>query len=169
MRGIPLPAVRRVSLTQLMRKYGYRGDGKEFAAYLCVELPEHTRVAVWNLLKKAHEKFGDMVKLILDVPMRKRSTGKNSQNAHINGHCQQIAVETGNDFTVVKESMKDMALSRGYPIAGYVLSGPRKGTPIPKSEADITVDEAKILIDTIHQWADEWFFVLIEVADEEAA
>ena len=119
-------------------------------------------------MKKAHQKYGDMVRLILDVPMRKRSTGKNSQNAHINGHCQQIAIETGNDFTVVKESMKALALGRGYPMAGCVLTGKREGEPIPRSEADITVDEAKILIDTIHQFADEWFIVLIEESDEEA-
>ena len=31
----------------------------------------------------------------------------------------------------------------------------------------ITVDEAKYLIDAIHQFADEWFFVLIEVNNDE--
>jgi len=148
MRGIPLPAVKRLHTGHEDR--------------ICFELPEYSRAAVWSLLRKAHKKHRGMVQLIIDVPMRKRSTGKNSQNAHINGHCQQLAMETGNSFRAVKERMKELAVNRGYPFETLP-----DGSTRPKSEAEITVDEAKHLIDAIHQFADEWFFVLIEVNNDE--
>ena len=49
-----------------------------------------------------------------EVPKR-RSTGPLSQNHHFNGHCAQVARETGNDFEDVKLGIKARAIKRGFP------------------------------------------------------
>ena len=86
-----------------------------------------------------------------------RTTGWRSQNHHINGHCQQIAMETGNSFSAVKERMKELAIDRGYPIETLP-----DGTVKPRSEADVDTIQAAALIDTIDQFAAEWGIALIE-------
>ena len=88
---------------------------------------------------------------------RKRTTGRDSQNHHINGHIQQICQQTGNSFSAVKERMKVLAIDRGYPIETLP-----DGSVMPKSEAEINTIEAGYLIDSIHQFADEWKIKLTE-------
>jgi len=105
------------------------------------------------------------VQFTLGRPVKPRTIGYKSQQSHINGHCQQIAVETGQDFEDVKRDMKYRAISRGYPILYN-----KKGIPILDkhgreqgiSEADSNTVEAGYLIDAIHHFAD-WFGIeLIE-------
>jgi len=146
---IPLPAVLRVPTGR-----------KDQVAF---ELPEYSRASVWRLLKKAHKKHGGYVKLTIELIRRSRTTGKHSQNAHFNGHCQQIAMETGNSFGAVKMHMKRLACSRGYPTETVDIEGvPIDEEPIPISEADATVEDCKHLIDAVHQFADEWGIRLVE-------
>lgn len=85
-----------------------------------------------------------------------RSTGERSQNHHINGHIQQICVETGNDFEAVKMYVKKQAIRRGYPFETF------RGEVIPLSESKIDTVQAGYLIDEIHQLADELSIVLME-------
>ena len=96
-------------------------------------------------------------KLTITQPYKPRTTGWKSQNHHINGHCQQIAMETGNSFSAVKERMKELAIDRGYPIETLP-----DGSIKPKSETEISTEEAGYLIDTIHQFAAEWGIILQE-------
>ena len=145
MKEIILPAVERM------------GAGEKIVAFLVS--PDQ-----WDMLKqlfyyqeqksKAPSKY---YKVRIGIPGRPRSTGWKSQNHHVNGHCQQIAIETGNSFSAVKEHMKFLAINRGYPMETMP-----DGMPVPKSEADITVEEAAILIETIHQFAAEWNIELKE-------
>jgi hypothetical protein len=90
------------------------------------------------------------VKVTLSRPGRPRTTGEGSQNHRINGHCQLIAMELGYEFDEIKMAMKLRAISRGYPFATVL------GQIIPKSEADLTTEEAAFLIDTIDQFAAEF-------------
>jgi hypothetical protein len=89
---------------------------------------------------------------------KSRTTGWKSQNAHINGHIQQIAEQTGNDFETVKVYCKTEAIGAGYPfdLLGDIV--------IPWSEARIDTVQAAILIDVIHRLAAEYGVRLIEEA-----
>ena len=123
-------------------------------AAVSFELPVKYR-ATWE--KMVENAKTNQWNVKISRPKRPRTTGWKSQNHHINGHCQQIAMETGNSFTAVKERMKELAIGRGYPKETLV-----DGSVKPKSEADIDTVEAGYLIDTIHQFADEWNIRLIE-------
>ena len=79
---------------------------------------------------------------------RPRTTGPRSQNRHLNGHVQQIAGETGEDFDVVKREIKRRARKRGYPFRTS-----RFGYAVPKSEADATIEECGMLIEESHEVA----------------
>ena len=109
----------------------------------------------WRLyLESNKDKAYD--RLLIRVPSKPRTTVKFSQNHHLNGHCQQIAQKTGNNFDSVKYSMKYEAISEGYPFdtIGKVV--------IPWSETRIDTMQAKILIDLIHRWAAENGIFLVE-------
>lgn len=100
------------------------------------------------------------LRVSISKPRRERSTGKGSQNTHFHGHCQDIANQTGNALSVVKETVKEYAVEwLGYPTVEFC----RK--QIPQSEADCSVEEATLLIDAVHLFADEWDFALIEAED----
>ena len=102
----------------------------------------------------------DRIRLELSLPRIPRSTGDRSQNHHINGHIQHIAQDTGNDFGAVKMYLKHQALTGGYPFTTLP-----SGEPLPKSESEISVQEATILIDVIHRFAAEWGIILNEAAN----
>jgi len=113
-----------------------------------------------NILRNEKEKNPDMRYDIFMYNERPRTKGWRSQNHRINGHCQQIAQETGNSFRAIKEHMKKEAIDRGYPFETLP-----DGSTQPKSEADISVEEAILLTDTINQFAAEWGIVLKEYID----
>jgi len=121
------------------------------------EIPVIFQGQLWTMIGKAPTEY---YQVKISRPKRPRTTGDKSQNHHINGHCQQIANETGNSFTAVKERMKVLAIDRNYPIETML-----DGSVMPKSEADIDTVEAGYLIDTIHQFAAEWNIRLIEEED----
>lgn len=141
MSSIIMPAVRQT------------GKGRDC---LTLEIPAIYRQAVQILSDRA-ESNGGYIQVRLALPQRPRTTGWRSQNHHINGHIQQITMETGNSFSAVKERMKELSLDRGYPFETL----PDRSIK-PRSEADIDVVQAGYLIDTIHQFAAEWGILLIE-------
>jgi len=123
-----------------------------------LKLPEDYQKAMHFLMEHCFEKKGGYCSFEISPPKRKRSTGKNSQGNHFNGHCQTIAESTGQPFNSVKEYIKSQAITRGYPM---LLDD--KGNPILDnyghnfgiSEAVCTVEECNLLIDEVHQFADE--------------
>ncbi len=110
----------------------------------------------WELYLESN-KDKQFDRLLIRVPSKPRTTGKFSQNHHINGHCQQIAHSTGNDFDTIKMMMKYGAISENYPMD----TAPDERA-IPWSETRINTVQAKILIDYIHRWAVENGIILIE-------
>jgi hypothetical protein len=98
----------------------------------------------------------------VNAPPKLRTTGWHSQNAHLNGHCAQIARETGNEFQDVKAGIKLRAIKRGFPEPRLVKVKGRKPVEILKSEADCTTVECAMLIEEAHQVADELNIVLRE-------
>ena len=101
--------------------------------------------------KQELEKLAQKDSLIVKIapPRKLRTTGERSQNHHLNGHIQQICIETGNDFAAVKAVIKQMAVSMGYPFRTF------RGMVIPYSEAESSVQECAILIEAVHMLAAE--------------
>ena len=130
-----------------------------------LKLPTMIRKDVQKVLEYCFEKRGGFVRFEISPPARKRSTGDKSQSHHLNAHIQQIAVETGQPFADVKKYIKVQAISMGYPILED-----DNGSPIIDlwgniqgiSETDNTVDDCKLLIDAVHQFADEYQIKLVE-------
>ena len=135
-------------------------------AYSTLTPPDDSsRALLQELLKYCFEKHNGYVSVQLSPPRRPRTTGKGSQSHHINGHIQQLSIETGFNFSDMKKYMKELAVSRGYPMElndnGDPMMDPWDN-PVGKSESDISVEEAKLLIDTIHQFAAENGIRLVE-------
>ena len=108
-------------------------------------------------LRKCRDKHNDFVLVTLQPPKRPRTTGKDSQNHHLNGHIMQICNETGNDYESVKNAVKMIAVENmGYPyntIGGHI---------IPQRERDCSTDECAKLIEAAHLLAADLGIILQE-------
>lgn len=108
-------------------------------------------------LRKCREKYGDFVLITMQPPKRPRTTGKDSQNHHLNGHIMQICNETGAGYSAVKDEVKRIAVeTMGYPyeiINGHIH---------PKGESDSSTDECNLLIEAAHVLAADLGIILIE-------
>jgi hypothetical protein len=108
-------------------------------------------------LTKCRDKHNDFVLLTLQPPKRPRTTGKDSQNHHLNGHIMQICNETGNDYDTVKQAVKMIAVENmGFPyrtIAGHI---------VPQHESESSTDECAKLIEAAHVLAAQLGIILQE-------
>jgi len=114
-----------------------------------IKIPDKYQKTFHELIDYCNDKRGGYIKLVLTPPFKKRSTGIGSQNHHINGHCQQIANETGEDFDVIKQEAKRKAIKRGYPIRVDIFGYTRT-----LSETEIDTEQAGYLIEALHEIAD---------------
>lgn len=127
--------------------------------HICFELPDdvYIRESIRKLLAACQAKHNDYVRLVLQRPRKKRSTGDKSQNHHLNGHIMQICAETGNDYESVKYAVKMTAIEQyGYPyetIAGHI---------VPKGERDTDTAECAMLIEAAHYIAADLGIILRE-------
>ena len=121
-----------------------RPDKTEFV----VEIPKQYLDAYDNLRQWMYEKRNFNLYLKVDRPRKPRTTGYRSQSAHFNGHCQQLANETGDYFDDMKMNLKRKAISKGYPTRTNSF-----GDLVPISEADASTVECAMLIDTAHEIA----------------
>ena len=101
---------------------------------------------------------GNAFRLTIEPPFKKRSTGEYSQNAHGNGHCMQIAKETGNSFDAVKMESKKMAAEHGK----WRWETLPNGSIYPASESGASTEEATEWIECLHQLAAELGIILKE-------
>ena len=108
-------------------------------------------------LRKCRDKHNDYVLVTLQPPKRPRTTGKDSQNHHLNGHIMQICNATGQDYETIKYCVKMIAVEQmGYPyktIAGHI---------VPQRERDASVDECALLIEAAHVLAADLGIILQE-------
>jgi|SRR6185369_4303674 len=98
-------------------------------------------------------------------PHRPRSTGYKSQSHAINGWIAQICAATGDDFDRLKVELKQKSISRGYPfdtVHYKTADGVLVEMAIAWSETRLSVEQASILIDVVHQDAAEKGVVLVE-------
>lgn len=130
-----------------------------FAGHIAFDLPQDAgaREAIRRELEKCRDKNNDYVLLTLQPPKRPRTTGKDSQNHHLNGHIMQICNETGNTYDVVKYCVKMLAVEEmGYPyknIAGHI---------VPQPESESSVEECALLIEAAHILAAQLSIILQE-------
>lgn len=98
-------------------------------------------------------KYNHFASVTLKKPFKPRTTGDRSQSHRINGHVAFICGELGYsgkaEFDHVKTALKIMARSRGYPGTEVM------GEWVPKSESEISTEEAGWLIESINQFAAE--------------
>lgn len=126
------------------------------------EIPKDYQPAYRALLAKASE----YLDVEMSAPRKLRSTGPNSANAHLNGHVQQICIETGNSFEDVKLYIKRCAVARGLPLMtrddGSVVYSLVDKEPLPISEADMTSEQCSWCIEEAHILAGELGIKLVE-------
>lgn len=129
---------------------------------LCFDLPVEAELleGLKKVLSACRDKNGDYVCVTLKRPGIPRTTGKHSQNAHLNGHIMQICQETGNDYETIKYCVKMLAVEEmGYPyktVAGHIL---------PQRESDCNTEECALLIEASHVLAAQLSIVLREEAE----
>jgi hypothetical protein len=102
----------------------------------------------------------------IETPRSRRSTGYKSQNHHLNGHCMQIAHETGQDFETVKLYVKRMAIARGLPLKlrpdGEILYSIVDNQPMPISETEMDTQQCGWCIEEAHILAADFGIILRE-------
>ncbi len=96
-----------------------------------------------------------LIMLNLSDKHKKRTTGKNSQNAKLHGLIRIIAEATGNDFAIVKYEIKRQAMEKmGYPVMkdslGKEVWNKIRNEPMPQSESNCTTVEESLLIDSAY-------------------
>ncbi len=130
-----------------------------YAGHIAFDLPQDAgaREAIRREMERCRDKNNDYVLVTLQPPKRPRTTGKDSQNHHLNGHIMQICNETGNSYEAIKYCVKMLAVEEmGYPyelIDGHIF---------PKPERDSSTDECAKLIEAAHVWAAQHQIILIE-------
>jgi len=92
--------------------------------------------------KQWRMEFGKFYKL--------RTTGPGSQSHKANGYIAQICYVTGEDFDVLKYSLKRKAIRRGL---GFKTDS--DGEPVPMSEKEMTTKNIQPFIEEIEQDAAE--------------
>jgi len=123
---------------------------------LSLDIPDEYQNWYAMLVRKG-AKIGDWYDVDIALPRRHRTTGDKSQNHRLNGFIQQICVDTGNEFDMVKMLVKMRAISRGYPFVTL-----KTGDRFPKSESESSVQECAMLIEEVEQMAAEEGIALIE-------
>lgn len=130
-----------------------------YAGHIAFDLPQDAgaREAIRRELERCRDKNNDYVLLTMQPPKRPRTTGKDSQNHHLNGHIMQICNETGNTYDAIKYCVKMLAVEEmGYPyetIDGHIW---------PKPERESSTDECALLIEAAHVWAAHHGIILQE-------
>lgn len=112
--------------------------------------------------ERAKVKTEDLtVTITVEKPFRPRTVGVGSQNHCLNGFIQQICMETGQDFASTKTYIKQKAIEMGYPILKQkTVRGEEDvtdwwGNPVGISEADASIEECSLLIDSAVMVASE--------------
>lgn len=129
---------------------------------LCFDIPTEPEliVALRDLLEVCQKKNNDFVTVTLKRPTRPRTTGKGSQNHHLNGHIMQICQYTQNDYETIKYCVKMIAVEQlGYSykeVAGHIL---------PKPERNTDTEECAKLIEAAHLLAADIGLILKESED----
>ena len=142
-------------VTLVMKRINMKG-------HICFEAPSELdlQAALRHVLHICRDRHNDFVRVTIKPPYKPRTTGKGSQNHHLNGHIMQICNFTGNDYETIKYCIKMIAVEQfGYPsetLCGHV---------IPKRESDSDTEECGMLIEASHMLAAQLGIILREEAE----
>jgi len=154
MRSVTLPAAYVIRKPNLPDKIGF-------------EIPESQQEQIASILTDAERKGLKQLAVRIQLPHRPRTTGPRSQNARFRGHVRAVTEQLnradGPDYTEkeVADAMKRMAVSEGYP----TKLGP-DGAEVPESEANLSVEDEKVLLDVVHRFADQHELYLWEYGED---
>jgi len=115
---------------------------------VCITFPRAWHDEVLQFKQLLDNKKVTQAYVKLGKPRKPRTTGDGSQSHHLNGHVQQIAEFTGDEFDDVKMEIKRRAIKRGYPFHTDSF-----GNAVPDSEANSSTVECGYLIDEAHEVA----------------
>ena len=103
-------------------------------------------------LMKIASRQVDSFKVMVFPIYKTRTT---SQNSLFHALINQMAAQTGVDRDVMKELVKDFAISRGYPyeIDERGLPLTKDGRLVPVSTKDATVEQMETLIESAYEFA----------------
>ena len=125
-----------------------------FIHYFTKVIP-HDKLSEWdNFCKIMDEKHGGYHSLKIDKPYKPRSTGYRSQNHHLHGHIRQIAIETYHNMGEIKDYIKTECPE--WPWVDVL------GKMKPKSESELTSEQAAAAIEFCHRLAAEQGIRLVE-------
>lgn len=136
---------------------------KNLKGHICFEAPAEAdlQAALRHVLTSCRDKYNDYVQVTFQPPYKPRTTGKGSQNHHLNGHIIQICNATNNDYETIKYCVKMIAVEQmGYPfetVCGHV---------VPKGEKNCNTEECAKLIEASHVLAAQMGVILKETQDE---
>lgn len=126
------------------------------------EVPPELFSTIKRFCSVGKEKHQDVYRVTISYPMKRRTTGKNSQNTRIAFLCNIIAaenaIEGATDYQSVKDLAKLRAIKRGYPyrwMKARMPDGSEIVSIVPKHEDEIDVIEAGYLIDELEQMLSE--------------
>jgi hypothetical protein len=127
-------------------------SGRDIILTLGERMPEFIMLA-----EKSKKTRGGYLSFDIDLPRRPRSTGVKSQNHHLGGHVEQLAMAARVSISTMKTYIKTRAaLEFGYRTETI------DGQVYPISEADASVEECSSLIEICHIVASEKGFSLYE-------
>ena len=123
----------------------------------------------WMLkAEDVHSRLKDkrLYSVVVTVYRRPRSTGPNSQNSRLYGHCSDLAEQLVDSLTgrpsyttdEVKSAMMRMAVAEGYPTHLSV-----DGAEVPLPTRHSSVKQLSVILEVIQRFADEHNFYLTEV------
>jgi len=127
-----------------------------------IYIPPPHREPFLNIIKWCNENRDGNIRVQIQPPVKKRTTGAGSQSHHINGHVASIANFTGEDFDVIKSEAKKRAIKRGYPYRTGLF-----GNVEPWSETELDTVQAGYLIDELHQIAAEYCAPIVDSGEFE--
>lgn len=120
------------------------------------DVPLELYPSIKQFCVQGQQKHGDMYRVTIAYPARRRSTGKNSQNTRIAFLSNLIAAENAIEGATTYQSVKDLAklraIKRGYPyrwIKAKMPDGSVIESIYPKHEDELDVIEAGYLIDEL--------------------
>ena len=125
------------------------GDSGIFSCRIPAQYVEAYKAIIYKSPEQVH--------VTIQLVRKLRSTWYLSQNHRLNGFIQQVCMSTGNEFDMIKMTVKLRAIDKGYPFVTLPT-----GDRYPQSESNASVSECAILIQEIEQLAAEESIVLQE-------
>jgi hypothetical protein len=126
-----------------------RVDGD--ARMLTIELPRSVAAMLAPIIERSEARHGGFLALSVGLPHAARSTGEKSQNHAIHGIMTALWDQSGARETMGYEAFRLWLKWRAIPTWPYDAAP--DGAMIPRSETDLSMDEARACIDWLRMFA----------------